>query len=47
MEHIWNPFFTFCVIALIAGVLFELLNIWRIYAARPKCKCTHTTKDKS
>lgn len=43
----WNPFLSFCVLVIIAGVLFELLNIWRLYAERPKCRCPHITQEKN
>lgn len=46
MEHIWNPFLTFCVIVAAAGLLYELLEIWRLYASRPKCRCKCGTEDK-
>lgn len=40
MELFWNPFLTFCMIVLVGGVLYQLLDIWHAYASRPpRCKC--------
>lgn len=42
LEHIWNPFLTFCVLVILGGLIFQLTEIWMAYANRPprcKCKC--------